>query len=69
MAKKIEFTEEEIKAVIRALERNEKWLSDGFGWYTGGNRWTGEEGEAEKAYNSRMRKIAINVLKELRKHG
>ena len=60
-----EFTEKEIQAVIKALEKNEGWLSDGFGWYTG-NTVRGEY-EPEKAYKNRMRKIAISILREVKK--
>lgn len=61
-----EFSEEEIQAVIKALEKNEKWLSDGFVWYVGQVNW-GERGASENVYNDRMRKIAIRILRSAKK--
>jgi len=62
-----EFTEEEIRAVIKALENNEYWLSDGFGWYVGD--YVRGKYKPDKSYDYRMRQIAISILSAIKKQG
>lgn len=61
-----EFSEEEIRAVIKTLEKNEQSLSDGFMFYTG-NPVLWEKDEQEKVYQKKMRQIAISILRAAKK--
>ncbi len=60
-----EFSEEEIRAVIDALEKNSDTLSDGFGYYT--PSIVDGKFDPQKGYDKEMRRIAIDILKAQKK--
>ena len=60
-----EFSDEEIEAVIKSLEKNENYLSDGFGYYVGGT--VRGKLDPDRSYQFRMRQIAISILRAAKK--